>query len=177
MRALVVYESMFGDTEVIARAIGEGIEASMSAEVVEVGAAYCTVPDDVALLVVGAPTYAFSIWPSTWRDAAGPSSAVISRVRGIREWLGALPGAMGGIEATTFDTRAISRSIGSAALVARRRLDRLGYPIVAAPVSFRVTDITGPPADGELDRAQEWGIGLGAEVAARRPARPLVRLA
>ena len=72
MRALVVYESMFGNTQAIAQAIGDGIEASMHADVVEVGAAPDMVPRDVTLLVVGGPTHAFSMsWPSTRRDVAG----------------------------------------------------------------------------------------------------------
>ena len=53
MRALVVYESMFGNTEAVARAIAEGIESSMHADVVEVGAAPSTVPADATLLVGG----------------------------------------------------------------------------------------------------------------------------
>lgn len=174
MRALVVYESMFGNTEAVARAIGEGIEASMHADVVEVGAAPDTVPADVTLLVVGGPTHAFSMsWPTTRRDAAQRVTAVVSRERGIREWLGGLPGTRSETEATTFDTRVTSRITGSAARAASRRLDRLGYPLVAAPVSFRVSDVTGPLIGGELDRAREWGRALGAEVAARRPSRPI----
>ena len=174
MRALIVYESMFGNTRAVARAIAEGIEASMHADVLEVGAVYDTVPHDVALLVVGGPTHAFSMsWPSTRRDAAGRAPSVISRERGIREWLGALPGVMSGsrTEATTFDTRTTAHLTGSAARAASRRLDRLGYPIVAAPVSFRVTSLTGPLASGELNRARTWGKALGAEVAARRASR------
>src|SRR5687767_15013357 len=110
MRALVVYESMFGNTETIARAIGEGIEASMHADVVEVGAAPDTVPADVTLLVVGGPTHAFSMSrPTTRRDAAQRVTAVVSRGRGIREWLAELRSAMPSAGATTFDTRATSR--------------------------------------------------------------------
>jgi hypothetical protein len=166
MRALVIYESMFGNTEAVARAVREGIEASMHADVVEVGAAPDTVPADVTLLVVGGPTHALSMSrPTTRRDAAQRSAAVVSRDRGIREWLGALPGVKAGAEATTFDTRMTSRITGSAARAASRRLDRLGYSLVAAPASFRVTDMAGPLVDGELDRAREWGSALGAEAA------------
>ena len=173
MRALVVYESMFGNTEAIARAVAEGIEGSMHADVVEVGAAPDTVAADVTLLVVGGPTHAFSMsWPSTRRDAAGRSADVVSRECGIREWLGRLPGATTDADATTFDTRTTARLTGSAARAASRRLDRLGYPVVVAPRSFRVTGITGPLVDGELDRARDWGKALGAEVAARRPTTP-----
>lgn len=172
MRALVVYESMFGNTQAIARAIGEGIETSMPAGVVEVGAANDRVPDDVALLVVGGPTHAFSMsWGSTRRDAAQHSShGVISARRGIREWLGVLPGVRVRAVASTFDTRVSSRVTGSAARAASRRLDRLGYPIVASPMSFRVTDFTGPLVDGELDRAREWGRVLGKEASGHQSA-------
>jgi hypothetical protein len=165
---------MFGNTETIARAIGEGIEATMHVDVVEVGAAPDTVPAGVTLLVVGGPTHAFSMsWPTTRRDAAQRVTAVVSRDRGIREWLGGLPSTTSGTEATTFDTRVTTRVTGSAARAASRRLDRLGYPLVAAPVSFRVGDVSGPLVGGELDRAREWGKALGAEVAARRPSRPI----
>ncbi|MFI6423928.1 flavodoxin family protein [Promicromonospora sp. NPDC050880] len=175
MRALVVYESMFGNTEQVAHAVAEGIEASMHADVVEVGAAPDMVPADVTLLVVGGPTHAFSMsWPSTRRDAAARAAHIVSRERGIREWLGALPGVRtdARTEATAFDTRATSHFTGSAARAAGRRLDRLGYPIIAAPTSYRVTDMTGPLADGELARARAWGKGLGAEVAATRSSLP-----
>ncbi|MFD6138364.1 flavodoxin family protein [Promicromonospora sp. NPDC060271] len=173
MRALVVYESMFGNTEEIARAIGEGIEASMRADVVEVGAAPDTVPADVTLLVVGGPTHAFSMsWPTTRRDAGQRATTLVSRGRGIREWLGSLPAATADTAATTFDTRVTSRVTGSAARAASHRLDRLGYHLTAAFTSFRVTDVAGPLVDGEVDRARDWGRALGAEVAARRPSRP-----
>lgn len=173
MRALVVYESMFGNTEEVARAIGEGIEASMHADVVEVGAAPDTVPADVTLLVVGGPTHAFSMsWPTTRRDAAQRAATVVSRDRGIREWLGSLPAATTDTEATTFDTRVTSRVTGSAARAASHRLDRLGYRLTAAFTSFRVADVTGPLVDDEVDRARDWGRALGVEVAARRLSRP-----
>lgn len=169
MRALVVYESMFGNTQAIAQAIGDGIEASMHADVVEVGAAPDTVPQDVTLLVVGGPTHAFSMsWPSTRRDVAGRSPRIVSRERGVREWLGALPSLMATTEAAAFDTRAISRVSGSAARAVSRRLDRLGYPLVSGPTSFRVAAVTGPLVGGELDRARAWGRAIGVEVAARK---------
>lgn len=174
MRALVVYESMFGNTEEIARAIGQGIGASMRADVVEVGAAPDAVPADVTLLVVGGPTHAFSMsWPTTRRDAAQRATTLVSRGRGIREWLGSLPAAPADTAATAFDTRVTSRVTGSAARAASHRLDRLGYRLTAAFTSFRVADVAGPLVDGEVDRARDWGRALGAEVAARRPSRPI----
>lgn len=172
MRALVVYESMFGNTEAVARAVAGGIMTSMHADVVEVGTAPHTVPADVTLLVVGGPTHAFSMsWPSTRRDAAGRATVVIAHDRGIREWLGGLPGVITPTAATAFDTRSTARLTGSAARAVGRRLDRLGYAMVTAPMSFRVSDVTGPMVDGELDRAHEWGKTLGAVAMEGRPTR------
>ncbi|MFI6423937.1 hypothetical protein [Promicromonospora sp. NPDC050880] len=206
MRVLVVYESIFGNTELIARAVAAGIELGMRTsvetgtetgtdtgtetglaagtggpariDVVEVGRAPAVVPVDVGLLVVGGPTHAFGMsWPSTRRDAAAlaPKDGEVltlrglSRERGIREWLGDLPGVRANvpIRATTFDTRMSAHLTGSAAQAAARRLARLGYPIVAAPASYRVVDVTGPPADGEQGRARAWGSSLGVWATAR----------
>ncbi|MFI9489892.1 flavodoxin/nitric oxide synthase [Promicromonospora sp. NPDC052451] len=199
MRVLVVYESIFGNTGLIARAVAAGIElgirtgvelgtekgltagtdAPARVDVVEVGRAPAVVPEDVGLLVVGGPTHAFGMsWPSTRRDAAAlaPKDGEVltlrglSRERGIREWLGDLPGTRVGVptRATTFDTRTSAHLTGSAARAAARRLARLGYPIVAAPASYRVVDVTGPPADGEQGRARAWGSSLGVWATARR---------
>ena len=56
MYALVVYESMFGNTRQIAEAVAEGLGSAMEVRVVEVGTAPPVVGEDVALLVVGGPT-------------------------------------------------------------------------------------------------------------------------
>jgi hypothetical protein len=172
MRALVVYESMFGNTEAVARAVGGGIQESMAVDIVEVGAAPDVVPEDVALLVVGGPTHAFGMSrPATRIDAARQALTIISLERGIREWLKGLPVRTSATQATAFDTRVTSRVTGSAARVASRRLGRLDYPLVAAPEGFRVTGVRGPLIDGELDRARVWGVALGAAVAARQASR------
>jgi hypothetical protein len=172
MRALVVYESMFGNTEAVAQAVAGGILESMGVDLVEVGAAPDVVPGDVALVVVGGPTHAFGMSrPATRLDAARQSPAVVSHPRGIREWLKNLPVRTNASQAAAFDTSATSRVTGSAARAASRRLDRLDYPLVAPPESFRVTGVAGPLADGELDRARAWGKALGAEVSARQASR------
>ena len=58
-RALVIYESMYGNTEQIARAISERLANRMPVEVVEVGVAPTKLAADVGLMVVGGPTHAF----------------------------------------------------------------------------------------------------------------------
>ncbi len=61
MKALIVYESQFGNTEKVARAIAEGVATSGRVEVVAVDTAPTVLPDDVDLLLVGGPTHVFSM--------------------------------------------------------------------------------------------------------------------
>lgn len=163
-RALVVYESMYGNTESVARAIADGLATRVAVDVLEVGAAPAAPDDDVALLVVGGPTHAFGMSrPSTRRDAADKvGRAVVSRGPGVREWLDALR-PQAGRQAASFDTRvARPRLPGSAARAVGRRLHRSGATAADTPHSFFVKGSEGPLVDGELDRARAWGAGLAA---------------
>jgi hypothetical protein len=128
-RALVVYESLLGNTQAVALAIAEGLGETRPVTVREVGEAPDTIPDDVALLVVGGPTHAFGLSrPETRADAAAQTSEpVVSSGRGLREWLEALstPGRV--TPAVTFDTRVERPHMpGSAAKKARKRLRMKG---------------------------------------------------
>lgn len=170
MHALVVYESMYGNTEAVARAIGEGVAATMRVDVIEVGTAPATTPDDVDLLVVGGPTHAFGLSrPTSRRDAANGSEApIISAGAGVREWLDRLPPSTAAVRAAAFGTKTDSpRLPGSAAGGAHRRLRRLGYRLLADAENFYVGGATGPLLDGELARARDWGVRLGTLTAAR----------
>jgi hypothetical protein len=70
MRAVVVFESMFGNTKAIAEAVADALSTVLPVELVEVGTASEVVPRDVALLVVGGPTHAFGMSrPDTRRTA------------------------------------------------------------------------------------------------------------
>lgn len=162
MRAMVVFESMFGNTEQIANVVADGLQAHMKVDVVEVGAAPSVIDDDVTMLVVGAPTHAFGLSrPRTRTDAASRSEhgTVSSRI-GLREWLAALH-PHHGLLAATFDTRADKpRLPGSAAAGAAKRLRRAGARLVVAPISFYVGDMTGPLLDTEEQRARMWADKL-----------------
>ncbi|HVM19426.1 MAG TPA: flavodoxin domain-containing protein, partial [Egibacteraceae bacterium] len=89
MRAVVVYESMYGNTKWIAESIAEGIRVHLPVEVIEVGSAPAEVAADIGLLVVGGPTHAFGLSrPSTRHDAAQrKGGSVVSDRIGLREWL------------------------------------------------------------------------------------------
>ena len=86
MRALVVYESMFGNTRLVAEAVAEGLSSGLDVDVVEVAAAPTSF-DDVELVVVGGPTHALGMTRQRTRDDArrqGEQSGHVQRVREIR---------------------------------------------------------------------------------------------
>ncbi|WP_327092467.1 flavodoxin domain-containing protein [Nonomuraea sp. NBC_01738] len=170
MYALVVYESMFGNTREIAEAVADGLALTMKAEVVEVGSAPAAAPDDVDLLVVGAPTHAFGMSrPSTRRSASEQAAgALVSRGRGLREWLVTVHTPSPRLTAAAFDTRISKpRLPGSAARAATRRLRGLGVRIAGPAASFYVTGTQGPLAEGEKQRARTWGEQLASSLAAK----------
>jgi flavodoxin len=60
-RALVVYESLFGNARTVARAIADGLASQLPAEAVDAGRAPATVGPDIGLLVVGGPNHQFGM--------------------------------------------------------------------------------------------------------------------
>jgi hypothetical protein len=166
-RALVVYESVLGNTQAVAKAIAEGLGETRPVTVREVADAPDVIPPDVGLLVVGGPTHAFGMSrPETRADAAREApEQVVSTGRGIREWVEALA-AGSGTPTVTFDTRVEKPHLpGSAAKKARKQLAHKGFPEFEEPHSFHVHGKTGPLADDELTRARSWGRQLGRHLA------------
>ena len=162
--ALVVYESMFGGTREVAEAVADGLRHSARCTVVEVGAAPTVVDHDVDLLVIGAPTHAFGLSTPDTRQAAQDetSTPVISRDRGVREWLAVLVVLSHHTRTAAFDTHVKQRWVpGSASHKIAHALARKGLAPAAEPISIRVEGRTGPLIEGELDRARTWGESLG----------------
>jgi flavodoxin len=167
MRALVVYESMFGNTQTVAEAVAEGLSSRLRVDLVEVGTAPAAIGNDVDLLVVGGPTHAFGMSrPGTRQDAARQAGHnVVSAGIGLREWLAGVREEPTGVAAATFDTRVKKPHLpGSAARAAEKRLRKLGSRVVAPSTSFYVTGTDGPLVDGEPERARQWGEKLAAEL-------------
>lgn len=156
--ALVVYESMFGNTRTIAEAVAAGLAEGAAVELVEVGQAPTTLDRELDLLVVGGPTHAFGLSRRATREEAATVAhhALVSPGRGLREWLDDLDGAVARTRVATFDTR-FRHVPGSAARAAARRLRRRGFALAAKPASFHVVSREGPLASGEEDRARRWG--------------------
>jgi len=174
MRALIVYESMFGNTEECARAVAKGVGEYLSTDLVDIAAAPAEVPDDVDLLIVGGPTHAHGLSrPGTRQSAADTAGrAPVPGGDGLREWLEHLAPPRHDVAVATFDTRFDKPRwlTGSAAGKAARILRTLGYRLVAEPARFFVTSMSGPVAEGEQQRAQRWGARLGAAaVPTRQP--------
>lgn len=161
MYVLVVYESMFGNTAAIARAVARGI-----AEHVQVGVAEVNMRPDVTevdALVVGGPTHAFGLSrPATRADAVRQGAHAPTEV-GLREWLATL--RRPGLAVAAFDTRvATAFPTGSAAKRAAKALRRAECRLLAPAESFLVTGTKGPLRDGELDRARRWGAELATRI-------------
>lgn len=171
MKALVVYESLFGNTRLVAEAVAEGLAeglgTGLSVELVAVGEAPHTIHELVDLIVVGGPTHTFSLSrPSTRADAVRQGASETSSEVGIREWLAQLPSGPHSESVATFDTRVekVKHLPGSAARKADRVARSHGYPAAIARESFYVVDVTGPLLPGEVDRAREWGRELAQHV-------------
>ena len=161
-KAWIVYESMFGNTREVARAVAQEIGTRGQVELHEVSEAGPP-PIDVDLLIVGGPTHAFGLSRATTRDDASRKTgrSVESATLGLREWLEHLRPEDNRPAFATFDTRVSHPKVpGSAAKKAAKRLRRLGLPQVSEPTTFWVHGLEGPLDDGELDRARAWARGL-----------------
>ncbi|MFD2094029.1 flavodoxin family protein [Blastococcus deserti] len=171
-RALVVYESVFGDARQIALAIAEGLATRLPVDVVSAREAPAQVPADVRMLVVGGPNHAFGMpRPATREGAVRDHGARIPDTRsGLHEWLdrAQVPRAL---NAAAFDTRmdrpTLITKLDHAARTEEKLLRGLGADLAAPAEHFFVSGTKGPLVDGEEDRARRWGRALGELVAAR----------
>ena len=169
MRAVIVFDSMFGNTNDVAEAIAEGLIEYAQVDLVPVADASASVGWDVDLLVVGGPTHGHGLSNRMSRQASPKQAAqgAVSGRIGLREWLADLSEPPRAVAASTFDTRFHKPAwlTGSAARKAAARLRGLGYRLIAPAESFYVDSATGPLSPGESDRARRWGEAVGAEVA------------
>ena len=161
-RALVVYESMFGNTADVAHEVAAGLATRGSVDLVEVHDAPSPPGEGYDLVVVGGPTHGFSMSRPSTREDARRQGAGGAADRGVREWMDDLATGRHHPRLATFDTRVskVRRLPGSAARRADRIGRRLGYRTACRPESFYVDDVSGPLAEGERERARAWGAHL-----------------
>lgn len=160
MKAVVVYESLWGNTAAVAKAIAEGI--GEGARAMSTGEAAGEALADVELIVGGAPLLGFSLPTTSMRDSIGSNPAHSSHPPNLshpsmRQWLESLPAGTG--RSAGFETR-IWWSPGSAAKTIERGLTRVGYRPAAKTHRFIVQGKYGPLRAGELERAKLWGAEL-----------------
>jgi flavodoxin I len=156
MKTLVIYDSAYGNTAQIARAIGEALGSPPEVVTLQVGDVTADHLAGLRLLIVGSPTQRFSSTPGT------------------KNFLDNIPEhALKGVRVAAFDTRftrehmksvssVLSFSaglVGDSAYAAKSiasGLKKKGGELVAPPEGFYVKDTEGPLLEGELERAAEW---------------------
>jgi len=160
VRAVVVYESLWGNTAAIARAIAEGIGPDTRA--VPTDEATGELLAGVDLIVAGAPVLGFRLptegmRASVRKDSKAPPADL--EHASMRAWLAALRPGHGRGRSAAFETR-FQRSPGGSVGAISTALEEAGYPPVAKPAKFIVKGKYGPLQDGETDRARQWGADL-----------------
>lgn len=170
MRAVVVYESMYGNTHLVADAVAEGLAPVGEVQVVPVDEATEALLAEADLVVVGGPTHVHGMSTKMSRrgaveDAGKPEKELTldpdAEGPGLRDWfetVGALPA-----RAAAFDTRLEGPPAltGRASKGIAKRLRKHGCEVVADPMSFLVTK-ENHLVDEERAHAREWGTTLAA---------------
>ena len=151
MKTLIVYDSVFGNTEKIALKIGE----ELGAETIKVTDVSYDQLIGLGCLVVGSPTRAFN-----------PTKEITGFLKGIPS------SSLSGIKVASFDTRMDIKKVGNAALSflvrffgfadkpIENQLKKKGGIIAVPSDGFIVEDSEGPLRDEELDRAVEWARAI-----------------
>jgi flavodoxin len=161
MKALVVYDSVFGNTAKIGEAIASALGSPPEVRILKVSEASPEQLTVVDLLVVGSPTRGFRPTPATMK------------------LLKSMPqGGLKGVRVAAFDTRFTEEAInrvrilallasifGYAAKPTLKRLAKKGGQAAAPPEGFYVADTEGPLLDGELERAAAWADSIKLQAA------------
>ena len=157
MKALVIYDSVFGNTELVAQAMGEALGSPDEVSALPVGDVKAEQLAGLDALLVGSPTRAFSPTPA------------------VKRFLRRLPGhSLDGVTVAAFDTRMdiekadsailifLVKLFGYAAKPIAKLLERKGGELAAGPEGFFVEDTEGPLREGELERAAAWARQVAA---------------
>jgi len=156
MKKLIIYDSVFGNTEKVARAIGAALSPQEDVSVLRVTEVTSEHLAGLDLLIAGSPTRAFKPTPT------------------MSNFLKKLPNnCLQGVKVTALDTRADVKEVnngfltfmvgifGYAAEPMAKRLVKKGGSLVTPPVGFFITASEGPLRDGEIERAAAWGAAIG----------------
>lgn len=148
MKALIVYDSVFGNTEKIAQAIGRAFQEN--AEVFKVNEVKKERIEGINLLIVGSPTY-----------GGRPTQVMqnfLDEISSLR---------IDGVRITAFDTRItlkFANIFGFAAPKIAEALLKIGGDLVVPAEGFYVKGKEGPLKDGEMVRATNWAKEIIAKL-------------
>ena len=155
MKVLIVYDSVFGNTEKVALAMKDALTASAEVNACRVGDLKTEMLQELDILIVGSPTRGFSPTPA------------------ITKWIKGLPtDRLSAVKVAAFDTRVDTKQVdskvltfmvnlfGYAAEPIEKKLVKKGGNSVAKPAGFIVLGTEGPLQEGELERAVAWSAHL-----------------
>ena len=140
MKTVIIYDSLYGNTERIARAIGEAIPGEV--QVLRVGQVDVSELKTVDLLFVGSPTQ------------GGKATQAIQDFLGQGQVF-----SLEGTKVAAFDTRLTAkwvRIFGYAAEKIAASVKANGGTLLGPPGGFCVKGRKGPLAEGEVERAAGW---------------------
>jgi flavorubredoxin len=146
VKALVVYDSMYGNTEKVAKALAAGLQSGgVDVDAIKVDAVKVDELGKVDLLCVGSPVHAW--------NASKPVQEFLERLKSVD--------GLTGKKAFAFDTKMKSRLAGSAGGKIERKLKDISFTIAKRSESAIVKGREGPLQE----RAEETFKQIGAELA------------
>jgi flavodoxin len=155
MKALVIYDSQFGNTEKIAQAIGDALAAGAETTMLRVTGATPQALSGYDLLVVGSPTQRF--------NATETLSGLLDGLELVDVKAAAFDTRFDREEVDSRVLRFAMKAAGDKAWAATRIADLLakaGATVISSPEGFIVEDTEGPLRPGEIDRAVGWAARL-----------------
>ena len=144
-KAIIVYDTVYGNTEKVARALAQGLESShaVSVTLTRASEADASRLSEYDIVLVGSPTHAW--------NASKP----------IKEFLhGLAKSGLKGKKAFAFDTKMRSRIAGSAAKHIEKELSKLGAEIARASASAIVEGNEGPLEEGTESTFTRIGLDI-----------------
>lgn len=176
MRTVIVYESMYGNTHLVADEIAGVAHAFGEVELVPASRAVPGTVDGADLVIVGGPTHMHGLSRTMTRQGAISDAAKRTDLDldpdaegvGLRDWFEQL-GDDNHIPAAAFDTRLHGPSAltGHASAGISRRLRHHGFQEVIGPESFFV-DKDNHLTQGEAERALNWSKSVFDRLGCRR---------
>jgi flavodoxin I len=151
MKALIVYDSFFGNTEKVAQEIGKALSTHGFVSVVKADQVSPEQLEGVDLLILGSPTRAFTYSPNV--------KAFLRKLKAD---------ALKGVKVAAFDTRfhpeektskflkGLVKVFGYAAEPMLKTMEKKGGAQAVPASWFIVNGSEGPLKDGELERAAAW---------------------